>query len=179
MCIYINSNYQISKVTTGRAKAAFLQMKNIWASPNLTINIKTKTFHTTVEPVLLYGAETWKSTAAILKKIQTFINTCLRPILWIQWPESISNRELWKRTKQQPAEDEILQRYWIWVGLTLRKPMACITGQALTWNLQGKRKRGRLRNTWCRYLEAETKRMGYTRDNLRDWPRIGMLGELL
>ena len=28
------------EVRIGRARAAFLQMKNIWASPNLTINIK-------------------------------------------------------------------------------------------------------------------------------------------
>ena len=44
-----------------------------------------------------------------LKKIQTFINTCIRRILQIRWPQTISNRELWKRTKQQPAEDVVLE----------------------------------------------------------------------
>ena len=34
-------------------------------------------FNTTVKPVLLYGAETWRTMAATLKKIQTFINTYL------------------------------------------------------------------------------------------------------
>ena len=50
------------KVRTGRAKAAFLQLKNVWTSPKLTINIKIRIFNTTVKPVLLYGAETWRTT---------------------------------------------------------------------------------------------------------------------
>ena len=86
------------KVRIGRARAAFLQMKNVWALPNLTINIKIRIFNTTVTPVLLYGTETWRTTAVTLKKVQTFINTCPRRILRIQWPETTSNRELWKRT---------------------------------------------------------------------------------
>ena len=44
-------------VRTGGAEA-FLQMKNMWASPNLIINIKIMIFNTTVETVLLCGAET-------------------------------------------------------------------------------------------------------------------------
>ena len=78
-------------------------------------------------------------------------------IFRIRWPETISNRELWKRTKQQAAQDEILQRPWRWIGHTLQKPLTC-TCQALIWNPQGRRKRGRPRNTWRRDLEAETKR---------------------
>ena len=66
------------KVKTGRATAAFLQMKNIWASPSLTIYIKIRIFKDTVKPVLLYWAETWRTTAATLTKIQTFINICFR-----------------------------------------------------------------------------------------------------
>ena len=77
------------KVRTGRAEV-FLQMKNIWASPNLIISINIRIFNTTAETVLLCGAETWRTTTTTLKKIQTIMNT---------WPEIISNRQLWKRTK--------------------------------------------------------------------------------
>ena len=95
------------------------------------------------------------------EKIQRFIITCLRRIL-IRWPWNLGDRELWKRTKQKQAEDEILQRHWRWTGHTLRKPMTGTTGQALIENAQGKSKRGRPRHTWCRDLEAETKRIVYT-----------------
>ncbi|KAH3710534.1 hypothetical protein DPMN_070018 [Dreissena polymorpha] len=46
-----------------------------------------------------------------LKKIQIIINTCLRKILKIRWPEKISNEELLRRTKQQLAEEDALQRH--------------------------------------------------------------------
>ena len=82
-------------------------MKNIWASANLTTNIKIKIFNSTIKPVPVYRAETWRTMTAIMKKIQTFI--CLRRILRIRWPETINNTELWKWTKQEPTEDKILK----------------------------------------------------------------------
>ncbi|XP_070181147.1 uncharacterized protein [Littorina saxatilis] len=95
-------------------------------------------------------------------KVQTFINGCLRRVLKIRWPETISNADLWERTCQLPAEELIRKRRWGWIGHTLRKPSTNITRQALRWNPQGKRKRGRPRNTWRRDLEADTRKMGYT-----------------
>ncbi len=96
----------------------------------------------------------------------TFINSCLRRILHIRWPDTISNTNLWERTGQLPVEAEIWKRRWGWIGHTLRKPPTNITRQALRWNPQGKRKRGRPRITWRRDLEADVKRMGYTWNQL-------------
>ena len=44
-----------------------------------------------------------------------------------------------------------------WIGHMLRKPPANITRQALSWNPQGKRRRGRPCNSWRRDTEAELK----------------------
>ena len=41
------------------------------------------------------------------------------------------------------------------IGHTLSKPASSTTRQALTWNPQGKRKRGRPRNSWRRDADAE------------------------
>ena len=56
------------------------------------------------------------------KKIQTFIILCLRKIPKIRWllQVTISNKELWHRTKQKPSEIEIRQRRWRLIGHTLR-----------------------------------------------------------
>ncbi|KAK7109158.1 hypothetical protein V1264_013249 [Littorina saxatilis] len=150
------------RVRIGKARAAFLQLKNVWGSADLSINTKLRIFNTTVKSVLLYGAETWRTTVAITRKIQTFINSCLRRILQIRWPDTISNKDLWQRTKQLSVEQDILQRRFRWIGHTLRKTTNSITRQALTWNPLGKRRRGRPRNTWRRDLEAEVKHIGYT-----------------
>ncbi|VDP51711.1 unnamed protein product [Schistosoma curassoni] len=89
----------------------------------------------------MYGAETRRTTTTTIKKVQVFINNCLRKILNIHWPETISNILLWERTNQLPAEEEIRKRRWKWIGHTLRKSSNCLTRQALTWNPEGKRKK--------------------------------------
>ncbi|CAH8435903.1 unnamed protein product [Schistosoma intercalatum] len=149
------------KARIGKTRAAFLQLKNIWNSKQLSTNIKVRIFNTNVKAVLLYGAETWRTTTTTIKKVQVFINNCLRKILNIHWPDTISNSLLWERTNQLPAEEEIRKRRWKWIGHTLRKSSNCITKQALTWNPEGKRKRGRPKNTLRRIIEADVKTMNY------------------
>ncbi|KAI0214832.1 hypothetical protein LSAT2_033165, partial [Lamellibrachia satsuma] len=109
---------------------------------------------------VLYGAETWRINKTTLIRIQTFVNHCLRRILRIHWMDRVSNKDLWDRTHQAQIEIEILKRRWGWLGHTLRKPTTNITRQVLTWNPQGKRKRGRPKNTWRRDLEADIKQTG-------------------
>ena len=65
---------------------------------------------------------------------------------------------LWKRTKQLTIDLQIRKREWGWLGHTLRKPIDNITRQALEWNPpQGKRSRGRPKNTWRRTVLEEAK----------------------
>ncbi|VDP45410.1 unnamed protein product [Schistosoma margrebowiei] len=88
-----------------RARAAYSQLRNIWKSRQLSTNTKVRIFNTNVKTVLLYGAETWRTTKAIMQKIQVFINSCLRKILQIRWSDTISNNVLWERTNQISAEE--------------------------------------------------------------------------
>ncbi|VDP10757.1 unnamed protein product [Schistosoma margrebowiei] len=62
----------------------------------------------------MYGAEIWRTTTTIIKKVQVFINGCLRKILNINWPDTISNSLLWERTNQLPAEEEIRKNSLLW-----------------------------------------------------------------
>ena len=64
-----------------------------------------------------YDSETWRSTKLLTKKLQTFINKCLRKILNIHWPEVISNEELWERTQQIRIDESIIRRKWKWSGM--------------------------------------------------------------
>ncbi|VDP33622.1 unnamed protein product [Schistosoma curassoni] len=74
-------------------------------------------------------------------------------------PDTINNSLLWERTNQLPVEGEISKRRWKWIGHTLRTSSNCITRQVLTWNPEGKRKRGRPKNTLRREIEADMKSM--------------------
>jgi hypothetical protein len=64
----------------------------------------------------------------------------------IRWFDKVRNEDLWKRANHT----QIKKRKWAWIGHTLRKPPNSITRQAFKWNPQGKRGRGRHRNTWRR-----------------------------
>ena len=133
------------KTRISKARAAFHILRNVWKSRVLGKTTKIRLFNTTfnVKSVLLYGAETWRLNNTTLKMIQTFVNQCLRRILGIQWMDKVSNKDLWERTNKVQIEIGILKRRWGWLGHTLRKPNSNITRQALTWNPQGRRKKGR------------------------------------
>ena len=148
------------KARIGKARAAFVTLKNIWRAKDIKTSTKLRIFNSNVKSILLYGCETWRTTKTMQQKIQTFINTCLRHIFNIRWPEKIRNEELWEKAGQEPVVKQILRRKWGWIGHTLRKPASSTTRQALTWNPQGKRKRGRPRSSWRRDTEAELKLQG-------------------
>ncbi|VDP68292.1 unnamed protein product [Schistosoma curassoni] len=82
------------KARIGKARAAYLQLRNIWNSKKLATKTKVRIFNTNVKTVLLYGAETWGTTKAIIQKLQVFINSCLPKIPRICWPDTISNNLL-------------------------------------------------------------------------------------
>ena len=79
---------------------------------NISKGVKIRIFHTNVKSLLLYGCKTWKTINQITKRLQTFINKCLRRIMNIKWTDKITNEELWRITKQKPMEIQIKRRKW-------------------------------------------------------------------
>ena len=55
---------------------------------------------------------------------------------------------------------QIRRKKWKWIGHTLRKSRDNVTKQALFWNPQGKRKRGRPKNNWRRSAEHRLQQIG-------------------
>ena len=111
-----------------------------------------------MKSILLYGCETWLVTNEIQRRIQTFVNRCLRFIQRIWWPNIISNKDLWKATGQEDINLEIRKRKFRWIGHTFRQEDGEISKAALFWNPQGNRKRGRPRNSWRRSVINEAGR---------------------
>jgi hypothetical protein len=79
----------------------------------------------------------------------------------IRWFDKVRNEDLWQRTNQDLINTQIKKRKCAWIGHTLRKPPNSITRQALKWNPEDKRSRGRPRNTWRRDTESELKEQGH------------------
>ena len=159
------------KARTAKARGAFNQLSKVWKAGNISLKTKIRLFNSNVKSVLLYGCETWKTTKSIINKVQTFINRCMRSILKIKWQDKVRNEVIWERTGQKPIEEEIGLRKWRWIGHALRKPSNNITRQALQWNPQGKRGRGRPQETWKRCVERDIKEMKLT------WGLLGKMAQ--
>ena len=146
----------------GKAKGAFIMLKKVWTSEEISTETKMRIFNSNVKSVLFY-----ETTGKVQRRLQTFLNTCLRRIFGIRWSDRERNEVLWERAGQEPVSKQILKRNWSWIGHILRKPPNNTTRQALRWNPQGKRKRGRLRNSWRRSTET---------GNLLEWDDKGSPG---
>ena len=148
------------KSRINKARLAFNTLRPMWNSRALSLKSKVRIFNTNVKAVLLYGSETWRITKANTNRIQIFVNRCLRRLLKIKWPETLSCANLWEKTGQKPILGSIKGRKWKWIGHTLRRPEENVARQALDWNPQGKRKVGRPRQTWKRSVISEAKDVG-------------------
>ena len=150
-----------------KAKGAFAQLNKIWNSSFISTKTKIRFFNSNVKSVLLYGCETWLVTNGLTNKIQVFVNKCLRRILRIWWPNTISNDDLYVRCNQSPIVCEIKRRKWNWIGHTLRKPVTEPCRQALEWNPQGSRRPGRPNMTWKRTIQAEIHSSGLSWNQIK------------
>jgi len=86
------------------------------------------------------------------------LNSALLFFKSVWWPNIISDKDMWKVTGQEDINVEIRKRKFRWIGHTLRKDDGEVPKAALLWKPQGKRKRGRPRNSWRRSVIKEAGR---------------------
>ena len=110
-----------------KARVIFNILGKVWSAKNISRGTKMLILNSNVKYVLLYGAETWRTTKVMLSKIQRFINHCLRKIMNIRWCDKVRNEDLWQRANQDPINTQIKKRKWAWICHTLRKPPNSIT----------------------------------------------------
>ena len=90
----------------------------------------------------------------------------------IKWTNKITNKELWRITHQKSIENQRKRRKWNWIGHTLRKETGAMEKNALDWNPQGCRRRGRPKTMWRRTIEDEI------RSTRRSWKEVkGIAGD--
>jgi hypothetical protein len=133
-----------------KANGVFVQLYPVWRNHNISRGVKIRIFSTNVKSVLLYACEILKTTNQMIRKLQIFVNKCLKQIMKIKRTDTITNEELWRITQQKSMENQIRRRKWNWIGHTLRKEAEAIEKTALDWIPQGYRRRGRPKRTWRR-----------------------------
>ena len=83
---YINDSEQDFNVRKALAWKACNRLNKLWRS-SLPNSLKVKTFRTLVEPILLYGSETWTMTRAMEHKIDGCYTNLLKRVQNLYWAE--------------------------------------------------------------------------------------------
>jgi len=129
-----------------KVNGVFVQLYPVWSNHNISKGVKIQIFNTNVKSLLLYACETWKTTNQLTKRLQIFINKCLRRTLNTKLTDKITNEELWRghQTEANRNSDKKKKMELDWT----RKEAGAIEKTALDWNPQGYRRRGRLKRMW-------------------------------
>jgi len=142
-------------------------LNNTWRSQKYSIKTKLRLYQSCVGFTLLYDSEFWRMTVSHPTKLSVFYTKNLRRIKRVLWPNTISNEELLAQCHQESMDTILMRRRWRWIGYVLRRKLNNITHVALHWTPEGKRKRGRPKNTWRRAVEGELKTLKYNWDTIR------------
>jgi len=145
----------------GLAKSCFnLLNKGIWRS-SIFVFTKVQLYRTYVQPVLLYGFETWALTRALLDKVDAFDNICLRRILRIPYVNHVANATVRLRAGSPPQLSQLIERSRLRLfGHVARMDASLDISRTLKTSIQGlstewKRPPGRSRHTWLRTLGSD------------------------
>lgn len=136
-----------------QARAAFNNMKRLFTSKDLSLPLKIRLVKCYVFPVLLYGAEAWTLTEALMKKLEAFEMWVYRRILRISWTEHTTNQEVTRRIgKEKEVASTIKQRKLEYLGHILRHEKYRLLQLILQGKIDSKRGPGRRRHSWLQNL---------------------------
>ena len=145
-----------------KVRNPFRMLNNLWKSSQYSTKTKLRLHWSCVLSTQMYGSECWTMTESDPNKLSTFHTKNLRRILRIFWPKTISNRHLLTCCNQDSMGTIIMQRQWRWIRHVMRREPGNIPCTALHWTPEGKRERGRPKNTWRRTVEGELKTLHHT-----------------
>ena len=143
------------------AWSAILKMKSIWNS-KMNTSLKIRTFTVTVEPILLYGSETWTINVSLRKKIDDCYTRLLRMASNISWKEKLTNDILYRGMHK--ILEIIKQRRMRLAGHCVRHPEEVAHNLILWIPKQGTRTRGRQSKT---FIETQKHDFECEEDELR------------
>ena len=145
------------KVRRGQAWSAFWEMKDVWRSDDIPIDLKVRIFHSTCLSILLYGSEAWVLTKTMTQRINSFATSCYRYMLNIKRLDKIRNEHILQIVNQPPLSVTVKERQLRRLGHTLRADRETLQHKfAIYFPLHGKRKPGKPRTQYHQYIKKIT-----------------------
>ena len=107
-----------------KANTAFWSFDKLWCQGSkrcqITEDRKIKLYNSLVVSVLLYNCCCWAVPQHVLESVDVVQRKHLRRLLKIYWPNTISNKALYARTKTRPLSERVEKARWTMLGHVLR-----------------------------------------------------------
>lgn len=136
-----------------KARASFNSMRSMFTSRDLSLSLKIRLVKCYVFSVLLYGAEAWTLTEALMKRLEAFEMWTYRRILRISWTDHITNIEVIRRIgKEKEIVFTIKRRKLEYLGHIMRHEKYRLLQLVIQGRVDSKRGPGRRRHSWLHNL---------------------------
>ena len=142
------------------ARTTFTNMRILLSCSGINLKIGLRATQRYIWPTLFYGADTWTMTKSLLFRLDAFDMWVYRRVLKNSWTQNIiTNEEVLRRTgTDQEIVRQFKTRKLQYLGHLIRHNSSQL--QLIEGNIEGRRSRGRPRNTWTTYITT-TKGMNY------------------
>ena len=138
------------------AITAMNNLNDVWESNRTTLNTKLKIFNLLVRPIFHHNAKLWTMTKTKDNQIDAFHRRMLRKMLNIKYPNTISNVELYSKTKEKPWHYIIAEQRLKWLGHALRLNENTPAAQAFVEAERPvKKPKGGQKTTWLKCVQNQ------------------------
>ena len=129
--------------------AAFAKFDNLMRRRSIPQRLKTKAFNQCILPAMVYGAETWTTTASAMSKLAVAQRRMERIMLGITLRHRKTNVWIRNQTKLNDIEKTIMKIKWQWAGHLMRRTDDRWSRRLTEWYPRnGSRQRGRPPRRW-------------------------------
>ena len=132
------------KSRMAQAKASFQNRKNILTNERMSLGVREHVLQCYIEPILLYGCESWSMTKQTLTSIEAMEIWFLRRMLRVSWTEKRTNLEILNTARStRKLISNVKRRQAAFLDHVMRKGK--LEHLLTTGKIEGKRSRGRQR----------------------------------
>lgn len=171
----ISNNFDTSMEIRRRILAgqrAFFGVRHLLTSKRISRAAKLIMYKTLIRPVVLYGSEAWNTTVADENAIGVFERKVLRAILGPKKEgdlyKSRSNEELYQIFNEADIVKRVKVNRLRWAGHVVRRPDEAPVRKVFQLDfVDGKRKRGRPKNTWKEAVDRDSIALG-----IGNWQKV-------
>ena len=176
----VNMRNDLAKEISRRRQAGWLkfnQEREVLKS-DLDQKRKAEIFNSTVIPAMIYGSETWATTAAEERKLEVTVRAMERSVLGISLRQRVPNEEIRRQSGFRDIVDEIRKSKLSWAGHVSRMRNDRWTSKVLYWYPRGvKRPLGRPPKRWEDFIKESCgktwRRLAESREEWNNFMKTG------